>query len=89
MTRDADDLVGEHRGFFNELEMGCRDNSIYVLHKAVRFLGYLPKTLNIDETTGPRKLHAHRVILGLPLRVVAEEVGLDKSTISRFEKERQ
>jgi len=47
----ADELIDTHKGFFNELEMGKRDNTIYVLYKATRFLGYIPKTLQIDETT--------------------------------------
>jgi len=83
---DADDIVGTYRGFFNELEVGNRENTIYVLHKAYTFLGYVPTTLHIDENTPQGKLYAYRIKNGLPLRKVASEVGLDKSTISHFEK---
>lgn len=83
---DTDDIVGAHRGFFNELEMGNRENSIYVLHKACKFLGYVPKTLSIEENTPGGKMYAHRIKNGLPLSKIASEVGLDKSTLARFEK---
>ena len=85
---DADDLVGAHRGFFNELEMGNRENSIYVLHKAAKFIGYVPKVLNIDETTPRGKMYAYRIINGYPLRFVAEKIGIDKSTLGRWERGR-
>jgi transposase len=86
---EADDSIGAHRGFFNELEMGHRDNSIYVLHKAATFLSYVPKTLNIDETTLEGKLYAHRIREGFPLSYLADElIGLDKSTLGRFERGR-
>ncbi len=82
----VDELVSTYRGFFNELEVGNRDNTIYVLHKAYSFLGYIPKTLNIDETTLRGQLYAHRIKNGLTLSKIASEVGLDKTTLGRFER---
>ena len=82
---DADDSVGAHRGFCNELEMGYRRNTIYVLHKAYKFLGHIPRTLSLNEETGPGKLYAHRISNGYPLSKAASNIGLDKSTISRYE----
>jgi hypothetical protein len=85
---DADDYVDTYRGFFNELETGHRENSIYILHKAYLFLGYVPKTLNIDEDTLRGKLYAYRIKNGFPLSKIASEIGLDKCTIGRFERGR-
>ncbi len=82
----VDELIGTHRGFFNELETGHRNNTIYVLYKATKFLGYIPKTLCIYETTLGGQLYAHRIKNGLALSRIASEVGLDKSTIGRFER---
>lgn len=86
---DADDFVGTYRGFFNELEVGNRENSIYVLHKAYTFLGYIPTTLQIDENTPQGQLYAHRIKIGLPLSKIASKVGLDKCTLGRFERGRK
>lgn len=83
---DADDYVDTYRGFFNELETGHRENSIYVLHKVHTFLGCIPKTLNIDENTLRGKLYSYRIKNGFPLSKIASDIGLDKSTISHFEK---
>jgi len=82
---EIDDVVGTYWGFFNELEMGHRNNSIYVLHKAAKFLGYIPKTLDIDKTKLHGKFYAHRIINGYPLSKIARDIRLDKSTIARFE----
>ncbi len=51
---EVDYFVGTYRGFFNELEVGNRDNTIYVLYKAYLFLCHIPKTFNTDEKT-PRE----------------------------------
>ena len=85
---NADDMIGVHRGFFNELQNGHRENSIYVLHKATRFLGYVPIILNIDTTTVGGKLYSHRITHGYPLQHIAKQIGLDKSTLARFERGR-
>ena len=85
---DVDDIMGAHRGFCNELEMNNRDNTIYVLYKAYKFLGYVPKTLKIDESTSQGKLYAYRIKYGYTLSKVALDIGLDKSTIGRYERGR-
>ena len=83
---EADVLIDSHRGFFNELEMGNRDNTIYVLHKAYLFLKYIPTTLSIDESSLSGLLYSYRIKNGFPLSSLQQKIGLDKSTISRFEK---
>jgi transcriptional regulator with XRE-family HTH domain len=72
--------------FPNEMELGNRINTIYALHKVYLFLGYVPKTLNIDETSLRGKLFAHRIRNGSTYNIVAKKIGLDKSTLSQFEK---
>lgn len=52
------------------------------------FLGYVPKTLHIDETTLQGKLFAHRIRHGYTYTSLAKLVGLDKSTLARFERGR-
>lgn len=69
-----------------EMELVHCTNTIYGLHKVYSFLGYIPKTLNIDETTLQGKLLAYRIKNGLTYTKLAKSIGLDKSTLSRFEK---
>ena len=53
--------MGLYPNLPNEIECGKRGNTIYVLHKIYLFLGHIPKTLHIDETTLQGKLFAHRI----------------------------
>jgi hypothetical protein len=50
------------------------------------YLGYIPKILNVDETTLRRMLFAYRFRNGLTNTVSAKRIKLGKNTISRFEK---
>lgn len=77
-----------NRNFVSEAELNNRANTIFALHKIYLFLGYIPKTLKIDESTLQGKLHAHRIKFGYAFRNLVEKIGLDKSTIGRFEKGR-
>lgn len=72
----------------NEIECGKASNTIYVLHKVYLFLGYIPITLKIDKNSLRGKLFVHRIRYGYTYNVIAQKIGLDKSTISRFEKEK-
>ena len=79
------EMIGVNRNAIYEMELNNRKLTIYALHKAYCFLGYIPTTLNIDESTLAGKMFIHRIINGFSLKEVGEKVGLDKSTISRFE----
>ncbi len=57
----VDDFVGTYRGFLNELEVGKRDNTIYIFHKPFMFLGYISNTLNIDETSLRGAMYGYRI----------------------------
>lgn len=74
-----------NRNFVYECELNHRTNSIYALHNITKFLGYIPRTLKIDETTLQGKLRAYRIWTGKTFKQFADEIGLDKSTITRFE----
>ena len=50
------------------------------------FLGYIPKTLEIDETTLQGKLFTYRIKNGFTYSEIAKQVELNKSTVRRFEK---
>lgn len=75
-----------NRNFVSEAELNNRTNTIFALHKIYLFLGYIPETLKIDESTLQGKLYAHRIKFGYTFRDLVEKIGLDKSTIGRFEK---
>jgi len=77
--------LGVNRNFVYECELNHRTNSIYALFNISKFLGYVPKTLNIDETTLQGKLFAHRIRNGHTYQSIAQKIGLDKSTVGRFE----
>ena len=81
-------MIGVNRNFVYKMELNHHSNTIYALHKVYLFFGFLPKTLKIDETTLRGTLFAHRIRNGLTYREVAEKVGVDKSTIGRFEQGR-
>ena len=78
------EMIGVNRNFIYEFELGKRINTIYALHKVYSFIGYLPKTLMIDENTLHGKLFAHRIRNGYTYQRVAQMIGLDKSTVRRF-----
>ncbi len=75
-----------NKNFVTELENNKRKLTIFALHKACAFLGYIPKTLNFDESKLQGKLFAYRIKNGLTYSNLSKEIGLDKSTLSRFEK---
>ena len=79
------EMVGVNRNFVYEMELGHHTNTIYALHKAYMFLGYVPKTLKIDETTLRGQIFIHRIKHGLTYSAIAKEIGIDKSTVARFE----
>lgn len=78
--------LGVNRNFIYEMELGHHMNTIYALHKVFLFFGFLPKTLKINETTLRGQLFAHRMRNGLTYQAVAKMIGLDKSTIARYER---
>lgn len=82
-------MVGANKNFANDTELGRHQNPILTLHRTYRFLGYIPKTLNVDETTLQGRLYTHRIRNGYTLKVVAQKVGLDRTTIGAFEKGRE
>jgi len=75
-----------NKNFIYELELNKRKATIYALHKIYTFLGSIPKTLKIDKTTLQGKLFEHRIINGYTYKILAEKIGLDKSTLARIEK---
>ncbi len=78
--------MGLYPNLPNEIECGKRGNTIYILHKVFLFLGYIPKTLNIDETTLQGKLFTYRIKNNLTYSELGKQINLDKSTLSNFEK---
>jgi len=75
-----------NKNFVYELELNKRTLTIFALHKAYIFLGYIPKTLKIDENILQGKLFTFRIQKNLTYSKLAVIVGLDKSTLSNFEK---
>lgn len=73
-----------NRNFVYEVELNRRTNTIYSMYKVCAFLGYIPKTLNIDENTLQGKLIAYRIRTGKTYLQLGKEIGLEKSTIIRF-----
>jgi DNA-binding XRE family transcriptional regulator len=49
------------------------------------FFGYIPTTLKICSDIGG-KLFEHRIIHEYPYKKAANKIGIDKSTLSSFEK---
>lgn len=83
------EMIRVNHNFVYEMELGYHTNTIYALHKVYLFLGYIPKTLGIDETTLQGKLFVHRIRNGYTYAIIAKKIALDKSTLNRFEKGNQ
>lgn len=75
-----------NKNFVTELENNKRKLSIFALYKVYTFLGSIPETLKIDETTIQGKLFIHRIKNNLTYSKLGELIKLDKSTLSNFEK---
>ena len=75
-----------NKNFIYELELNKRKLTIFALHKAYIFLGYIPKTLKIDENTLQGKLFIYRIKKNLTYSKLGELIKLDKSTLSNFVK---
>ena len=69
-----------------ELENNKRKITIFALHKSYLFLEYIPKVLEINETTLHGKLFIHRIKNNFSYSNLEKEIKLDKSTLSNFEK---
>lgn len=83
------EMMKVNRNFVYEVELNRRTNTIYSTHKICAFLGYIPKTLNIDENTLQGKLMAYRIWTGQTYLQLGREIGLEKSTIIRFVKNKK
>ena len=79
------EMMGVNKNMVHEIELGKYGTTIYALHKVYTFLGYVPTTLNIDITALRGKLFAYRIRYGLTYAKLAHKIGLDKSTLTRFE----
>lgn len=75
-----------NKNFVTELENNKRTLTIFVLHKAFSFLGYVPKTLKIDISTLQGKLFFYSIKNNLNYSNLAKQINLDKGTLSNFEK---
>jgi len=82
------EILNVNRNFIYELELGKRKLTIFALHKVYLFLKYIPKTLSVDERTLQGKLFAYRIKNELTYSKLSKEIGLDKSTLIRFEKDK-
>ena len=79
------EMIGVNRNFIYEMELNHHTNTIFALHKVYLFLGYIPTTLKIDVTDLQGKLFKHRIKNGFTFNSLSKKIGLDKSTIARFE----
>ena len=83
---EVGEMLGVNRNFIYELELNQHQLTIYSLHKAYLFLDYIPEVLKIDESTMRGQLFAYRIRHGYTYTELAKKIGLDKSTLARFEK---
>ncbi len=78
-------MIEVNRNFVYEMELNHHTNTIFALHKAYLFLGYIPTTLKVDISDVRGKLFEHRIKNGFSFNALSQKIGLDKSTIARFE----
>jgi len=80
------EMIGVNRNFIYEMELNHHTNTIYALHKVYSFFGYIPKMLKLDESKLQGQIFKQRIKYGLTYNLIAKEIGVDKSTIARFER---
>ena len=80
------EMIGVNRNFIYEMELNHHTNTIFALHKTYLFLEYISTTLKIDVSDLRGKLFEHRIKNGFTFNALSDKIGLDKSTIARFEK---
>jgi transcriptional regulator with XRE-family HTH domain len=78
-------MIDVNLNFIYEMELNHHTNTIYALHKAYLFLGYIPTTLKITSDLRGR-LFKHRIKHGFTFNALSQKTRTDKSTIARFEK---
>ena len=83
------EMIGVNRNFIYEMELNHHTNTIFALHKTYLFLGYIPTTLKIDVSELRGKLFEHRIKNGFTFNALSKKIGLDKSTIARYEQGRK
>jgi transcriptional regulator with XRE-family HTH domain len=81
---DVAKIIGCHELTIGNWEKGCRTPHINHMVGIIRFLGYnpLPRGTSIAE-----QIIAHRKSCGLTQRKFARALGVDPSTLARWEKE--
>jgi transcriptional regulator with XRE-family HTH domain len=84
--QEVGQMLGINRNFVYELELNQHQLTIYSLHIAYQFLGYIPEILKIDESILQGQLFGYRIRHGYTYTELAKKIGLDKSTLARFEK---
>ena len=81
--REAAKEIGVSASTIWHWEKGDREPAIRHLPTLIRFLGYVP--LETGETL-PEKLRAYRRIHGLSRERMAEVLGVDRTTVWRWER---
>lgn len=66
--------------------MNHKENSVYILRKTSKFLGNVPAILNIDFKQVLGRLYSYRIVDRFSIKYVYKQIGLDKSTLARFER---
>jgi transcriptional regulator with XRE-family HTH domain len=81
-------MLSVNRNFVYELEMYQHQLTIYSLHKAYQFLGYVPEVLKIDESRLRGQLFTHRIQNGFTYTKIAKLISIDKGAVANFERGR-
>jgi len=83
--REVADLVGADPGSVNAWELNYHEPSLHLLPAITEFLGYDPNVVP-DQAPLGRRIAARRRSVGLSQRELADCLGIDEGTLSRWER---
>ena len=85
LQKDVAEILGVAKGTILNWERNRTEPEFWHLPKIVEFLKYIPDVFE-DETPG-QKLVLRRMLRGMSQKEMAKELGVDPTTLARWERD--
>ncbi|MHB9010697.1 MAG: helix-turn-helix domain-containing protein [Ignavibacteriaceae bacterium] len=82
--KDVSKILGVKKESIYNWENNYASPKIHLLSKIIKFLGYIPFQLKLETVGG--KIIAYRILNGLNQKKLAKQLGIDPTTLARWEK---
>ncbi len=84
LQREVAELIGVQKDTITNWENRRSKPKIHLIPEIIKFLGYVPFKLKLN-TVG-NKIITYRKLTGMSQRELANELGIDQSTLKRWER---